>query len=271
MKNQTFIGAKEKASLLDLNIPSNCSGKLIVFVHGYMGFKDWGCWNLVEDYFTELGFGFCKYNVSHNGCSTKDSLNFVDLEAFAEDNYTKECEDFQAILSYIGEHHKPFPEIYVIGHSRGGGIALLQAKDERIKKVTTWAAISDIESRFPKGEALTEWKEKGYYSRLNGRTNQKMRHNYSQYIDFLVNRNNLDIRKATTENTKPLLLIHGEADTSVDIREGKELAEWSGKELHIIEGAAHTFGSSHPWEKDALPDELKSVCQLTAKFFLERN
>ncbi|MDG1858583.1 MAG: hypothetical protein P8I94_05750, partial [Emcibacteraceae bacterium] len=87
MKNQTFIGAKEKASLLDLNIPSNCSGKLIVFVHGYMGFKDWGCWNLVEDYFTELGFGFCKYNVSHNGCSTKDSLNFVDLEAFAEDNY----------------------------------------------------------------------------------------------------------------------------------------------------------------------------------------
>jgi len=271
MKNQSFIGAKQKASLIDLNIPSNFSGKLIVFIHGYMGFKDWGCWYLVEDYFTELGFGFCKYNVSHNGCSTEDSLNFVDLEAFAENNYTKECEDFQAVLSFIGEQNKPFPEIYVIGHSRGGGIALLQSKDEIIKKVATWATISDIGSRFPNGEALTEWKEKGYYSRLNGRTNQKMRHNYSQYIDFLVNRNNLDIRQAATENTKPLLLIHGDADTSVDIREGKELAEWSGKELHIIEGAAHTFGSSHPWGKEALPDELRLDCQLTAKFFLERN
>ena len=271
MKNHSYIGAKQKVSLIDLNFPSNSSGKLIIFVHGYMGFKDWGCWNLVEDYFTNLGFGFCKYNVSHNGCSIEDSLNFVDLDAFAENNYTKECEDFQAVLSFISEHNKPFPDIYVIGHSRGGGIALLQSKDDRIKKVATWAAISDIGSRFPGGEALTKWKEKGYYTRLNGRTNQKIRQNYSQYIDFLVNRKDLDIRKVATENTKPLLLLHGSEDTSVDIREGKELADWSGMELYIIEGAAHTFGSSHPWEKETLPDELKSVCQLTAKFFLEDN
>ena len=268
-KNQVFIGTDGKASLLDLIIPTNYSGKMIVFIHGYMGFKDWGCWDLVQDYFVKLGFGFCKYNVSHNGCSIENSTEFVDLDSFAINTYTKEEKDFQCVLSFLEKHNKPFPELFVVGHSRGGGIALLQGADKRILKIATWASISNISSRFPSGEALEKWKEEKIITRTNGRTLQEMPLNISQYEDFRQNEKQLNIETSIRKLNKPLLLIHGDNDTSVHISEGQELAKWSQKDLVVIEGANHTFGSSHPWNSSNLPEQLEKTCRITAEFFLK--
>lgn len=267
-RNAKFIGADKRKSLIDLTLPKSYSGKLVLFVHGFMGFKDWGAWHLMEEYFVNLGFGFCKYNVSHNGCSTSDGSNFVDLDAFAENNYTKEKDDLYAVLDWLGGQIQPLPEIYVIGHSRGGGVVLLSANDARINKIATWAAISDIERRFPSGDALQKWKEEGVRFQTNGRTNQAMPLNFSQYENFIANSEELDIKHSVESIRKPLLLLHGNEDTSVPISEGEELSEWSGIPLSIIKGANHTFGSAHPWKEQALPLHLNQVCKITAEFFL---
>ena len=50
-KNEAYNGANDRKSLLDLVIPENYNDEIILFIHGYMGFKDWGCWNLVSEYF----------------------------------------------------------------------------------------------------------------------------------------------------------------------------------------------------------------------------
>lgn len=269
IKNHIFKGANGKESLLDLQIPESFSGKLIVFVHGYMGFKDWGCWEMVQDYFLNLGFGFCKYNVSHNGCTTADEFNFTDLEAFSRNNYTKECDDLKSVINFLTDQLHPLPEIFLSGHSRGGGIALLGSDNPKIKKLTTWAAISDIGRRFPTGEALENWKNEGFYMRLNGRTNQEMPHAYAQYEDFLANSDKLNIENAAKKMDKPWLILHGDEDTTVSIDEGKELANWSNRELRVITGANHTFGSAHPWKGNKLPEKLAETCRLTAEFFLK--
>ena len=101
LRNQIYYGAQNKPSTLDLTVPENYRGEVILFLHGFMGYKDWGCWTLVEDYFTQLGFAFCRYNVSHNGCSTEKTNEFVDLEAFAENNYTKEVQDLIAVGDFL--------------------------------------------------------------------------------------------------------------------------------------------------------------------------
>ena len=62
-----------------------------------MGYKDWGCWNLVEQFFIENNYAFLKYNVSHNGGTIENPIDFDDLNAFSENNYSKEIEDFEAI------------------------------------------------------------------------------------------------------------------------------------------------------------------------------
>ncbi|MFT5581358.1 MAG: pimeloyl-ACP methyl ester carboxylesterase [Psychromonas sp.] len=268
LKNQIYYGAQNKASLVDLTVPINYRGELIIFLHGYMGYKDWGCWNLVEEYFTDLGFAFCKYNTSHNGCSPERPTEFVDLEAFGKNTYTNELQDLAAVKQWLQFKLQPIPKMNVIGHSRGGGIALLGNKILTPKKTVTWAAISDIASRFPTGKDLLEWKELGVRYYYNGRTKQNIPLEYSQYTSYLEHKDELDIKKSAKNLVGSVLHIHGDADTSVDISEGKALSQYSNSKLHTALGCNHTFGSQEPWLATEMSVDLQKLCKLTAEFIL---
>jgi uncharacterized protein len=268
LKNQVYLGAADRESAVDITIPTSFNGKMIVFSHGFMGFKDWGCWQLVEDYFTAIGFGFCKYNVSHNGGTASHPIDFPDLSAFAENSYSKEKYDLQQIFAWIEKKISPIPSLYLIGHSRGGGIALLTANDYRVNKIASWSAICSIEKRFPEGSDLKEWQKDRIRFIENGRTLQKMPQSYTQYQDFLENREQLSIEDACKSSTTPTLLVHGSMDSSVLIEEGKNLAKWLNTELIIVEEANHTYGSAQPWTDRQLPKHLRHVCKKTAAFFL---
>ena len=268
LKNQIYTGANGRKSLLDLVVPVNFNGRLILFIHGYMGYKDWGCWNLVERFYTDLGFGFCKFNMSHNGGTIENPIDFTDLESFGENNYSKEVYDVQQVLNWLETQFPTLPDIYLIGHSRGGGIALLTASDSRITKISTWAAICDIEKRFPEGTPLKVWKTQGKRFIENGRTKQKMPNNYSQYEDFELHRDVLNLEQDCKKSTKTTFVVHGDMDTSVDIEESRSIATWLKTRLFEIEDAEHTFGATQPWLEDKLPEHLQKVCEITCGFFL---
>ena len=55
---------------------------LIIFCHGYKGFKDWGAWDLVAEEFANNNFFFVKFNFSHNGGTAKNQIDFPELDAF---------------------------------------------------------------------------------------------------------------------------------------------------------------------------------------------
>jgi pimeloyl-ACP methyl ester carboxylesterase len=262
LKNQHFSGAANKQSLIDLVIPEDFNRKMILFIHGFMGYKDWGAWNLMQDFYTSKGFGFCKYNVSHNGTTIDNPTEFNDLTAFANNSYTKELEDLTAALDWVENKFDELPKIYLVGHSRGGGVALLGSKDERVYRVVTLAAISSIEKRFPEGKQLQVWETQGTKYTLNGRTNQKMPQLFSQYENYISNKELLDIQKACETSTKRTLVIHGDADTSVEIKEGHDIANWLKTRLFEIEEADHTFGAKEPWDTTELPEHLEKVCDL---------
>ncbi len=268
LKNQIYTGSNNRQSLVDLTIPADYVEKIIVFCHGHMGYKDWGAWNLVEKFYTNLGFGFCKYNVSHNGGTISEPIDFSDLNAFGENNYSKELYDLQQVLNWLEEQVSPLPDIYLIGHSRAGGIALLSSSDPRIKKIATWASICDIEKRFPEGKQLQVWKTQGTRYIENSRTHQKMPHFYSQYEDFEANKDKLNIEKACLACKIPVFVVHGDADTSVDIEESRLISSWLKTRLFEIEESNHTFGATQPWESPELPEHLEKVCHITLGFFL---
>lgn len=265
--NQIYVGANGRKSLVDLKVPKEFNNKLIVFMHGFMGYKDWGCWNLFQDFFVSENFGFCKYTVSHNGGTLDEPIDFHDLEAFANNSYSKEMDDLQCVLDWLETQFDSLPEIYLIGHSRGGGIALLNANDVRVKRIVALAAIDDIAKRFPSGKQLEVWKTQGTKYTLNSRTEQKMPQLYSQYEDFKANEEKLNIEMACKNSTLPTLVIHGDMDTSVDIEEGRQIATWLKTRLFEIEEAEHTFGASQPWTSKELPEHLQKVCALIHGFF----
>lgn len=272
-KNKIYVGSENRQSLYDLTLPIDAKA-MVIFVHGYKGYKDWGAWQLVEDEFVKNGFGFLKFNMSHNGGTVKNPIDFPDLDAFGMNDYTKELYDLKKITNLAVQHLKENEmniPIYLIGHSRGGGVSILHAhQDNRIKKLVTWAAISDIESRFPTGDELEDWQYGGVRFVKNGRTNQMMPHFYSFYENYLANKDNLNIQFACEHLKIPFLPIHGDMDLAVSISEGIQIADWANVDLRIIKGAEHTFQTKHPWESNELPYDMKKVVNETLAFFKQQ-
>ena len=55
----TIEGAEGKPILMDLSFKtSQEENPMVIFVHGFKGFKDWGAYNLVAEYFVKQGFRF---------------------------------------------------------------------------------------------------------------------------------------------------------------------------------------------------------------------
>ncbi len=198
-KNQILRRIASKPILYDVFYKETNQAKpLIIFCHGYKGFKDWGAWDLMAKAFMNEDCFFLKFNFSHNGGTMENPIDFPDLEAFAENNYTKELDDIESILDHILDDNNPFSSeidkdnLTLIGHSRGGGIAILKSsEDSRIKKLITLASVSNFGKRSSTIGNLDEWKRDGVKYIMNGRTKQMMPHNYQFYLNYKENEDRL--------------------------------------------------------------------------------
>ena len=276
-KNIPLPGLHQRPVVTDIIYPAEGGKKpVLLFCHGYKGFKDWGVWNLMATAFAESGIFFVKFNFSHNGGTLEQPIDFPDLEAFGRNTFTKELDDLEVVLDWLtsGDHglaaHIDTGNITLMGHSRGGGTAIIKAsEDARIKKLVTLASVSDFAARFPQGEAFNAWKEAGIGYVTNARTLQQMPHLFSFYEDFKTNEERLTISKAAKQLKKPFLIIHGTADPTVKVDNAEHLQHWQpDAQLLLLEGSDHVFGASHPWEHKELPQDLKTVTEAVTEFLL---
>lgn len=267
----------DKPILVDLFYEQTGTQKpLVIFVHGYKGYKNWGIFDKMNQYFVDGGFALLKFNFSHNGGTPEQPIDFPDLEAFGTNNYTKELSDVQTVINWISnntDHHHEIDvnQIYLIGHSRGGGISTLTAAaDSRIKKIVTWASVSTLDrSFFHEGPELTKWKETGVTYIINGRTKQNMPHYIQFYEDYIQNQAKLNIKSAAKKINVPHLIIHGNGDVAVPFFHAENLHSWnSNSKLVNILNANHVFGGKQPWTEEKLPDDFLNVLNETLDFLL---
>ena len=240
----------------------------IIYVHGFKGFKDWGASNLVADSFANQGFLFLKFNFSHNGVTSKNPLDFVDLEAFGMNNYLIELKELGIVIDWLeaSELNIQFSKLAVISHSRGGGIALLRsAQDQRIKNTITWASVCDFEARFPVD--VSEWKETGVQHILNGRTMQMMPLYFQFYQTFIDNKEILNIPFQSNKINQKVLIIHGADDQVVAFSDAEFLVSRITKStLVLIKNTGHTFGVKHPFKMNHLPNTMVNVIDASINF-----
>lgn len=245
---------------------------LVIFVHGYKGYKDWGAWNIMGEKLAEAGFFFVKFNFSHNGTTVEDPYHFADLEAFGNNNYSRELSDLGVVIDHFIRHpNVDDQKVILIGHSRGGGISIIKTfEDERINGLITLASVDTLE-RFPVGEAFENWKKKGVYYVLNGRTKQEMPHYFQFYEDYEKNIHRFDVERATEMAKAHMLIIHGTGDESVDPKQAEHLHILNpNSELFFVENANHTFGAKEPWTENELPGDLKLVTEKCIAFILDK-
>lgn len=274
MKNFIIPGFDNRPILCDLYLPSNKDSTVVIFSHGFKGFKDWGAFNKIAIYFQQAGHTFLKFNFSHNGTTIEDPLNFLDLEAFGNNNFSKELFDLNQVINWV-EQDLPkkinIKNIVLLGHSRGGGLSILKgSSDDRIDKIISWASVCDFENRLPK-EKIDVWKKRGVVYVYNGRTKQQMPIYFQFREDFYSNKKNLSIPTAAQNLLKPTLIVHGNLDSTVNIQEGIQLHQWiKNANLFVVEGADHVFNVKHPFmPDDSFSKELILVLEKTLEFLKE--
>lgn len=271
-------GSENKSVNIDVHIPEKSAHKIpfIIFSHGFKGFKDWGTFNKIAEWFAEKGLGFVKFNFSHNGVTQASPLEFKDLEAFAHNTFSREMDDLGGVIdfvlsnNFISEHNLDPDRLFLMGHSRGGSISILKAaEDTRVKKLVTWGAVNDLGKSWTP-DFVKKWKQSGQIEVSNSRTGQQMPLNYSLYEDYQKHLDKLYIQSAVIKINIPFLIIHGRNDETVPVSAAYEMNDWNKDctEIYIVEDANHVFGAKHPWDSDRLPDQTEEVMHKTLNFLL---
>lgn len=233
---------------------------VVVIVHGFKGFKDWGFFPWLAEQLCNEGYAAVRFNMSRSGIGEHPDT-FDRLDLFKDDTYTTQLHDLHSAVAHAQREYPSLPT-FLLGHSRGGGIALLGAHNVRdLAGVITWSAISRVD-RWDE-ETVKRWRRDGALYVENSRTKQMMPLSTAMLDDVEAHR--FDIGAAVEALEAPLLVIHGGRDESVPVSEAEAITSRSRDAAKVIlRNAGHTYNSIHPLVH--VPFALNLAGVLTQRF-----
>jgi pimeloyl-ACP methyl ester carboxylesterase len=200
------------------------------------------------------------------------SKRFNELEKFSRNTIGKELEDIRALLraakeGKLGAGQIDASRIGIVGHSRGGGVAILSASGERdIRGVAAWSTVATFHRYSPHQHEA--WERQGFLPVTVRGLRTRLKFGIEVLRDLEANREVYDLPRAVRALRIPLLLVHGAADVSVRPAEPESLyavADRSRTEFVLVEGTGHTFGAKHPYRHGS--PTVDHLVELTARWF----
>lgn len=242
----------------------------LIICHGFKGFKDWGMFPYVAEQLSPA-LDVITFNFSHNGVG-ESLTEFTELDKFAKNTFSRELEDLEFLLRTIraGEwlpgHTVAEKPLFLLGHSRGGGISLIYALDhpEHVTGVISWNGSVHLAGMFGE-ETLKEMRSKGRAFIRNARTNQDMPLDVEILDDLERHKERFNIVARIKDAQVPITLIQGTEDLPA-LRDGSaELVKENPAIRWVnIEGGNHTFNTVHPFQGETKP--LRAAIQETMRF-----
>jgi dienelactone hydrolase len=244
----------------------------VVICHGFKGFKNWGFFPCLADRLARAGFVAVSFNFSGSGVGP-DGETFDEPERFGRATFGKDLADLQTVVTALEAGSlagaPPPPALGLFGHSRGGAVALLYAREsKRVGCLVTWSAVGTAHRWGP--ETVARWRAHGKLDVTNQRTGDVL----PLYLDILDEldadrEGRFDLEAAAAQVACPWLQIHGAVDESVPLQEARDLWERSGRKsrLLVLPRGSHTFGARHPW--GGTTPELDRALDETAAWFAD--
>jgi pimeloyl-ACP methyl ester carboxylesterase len=255
----------------DVFSSSSESGQpVIVFCHGFKGFKDWGFFPYLGRRFAQFGYCSVLFNFSHNGIGDEPEV-LTELDRFRENCFAFEREDLRLLLRALRRGALPVAgrmnteQIVVAGHSRGGAAALSAAHEAGVRAIALLASVS----RYPEVPPAERerWIADAVIYVENSRTKQQLPLGAALREEVLGDPTRIE--RDARGCRLPVCIIHGDADTSVPVSSASLLASWcEDQECHILAGVDHVFGSGHPFAGPTAA--LEEVIRLLQTFFERR-
>ena len=236
--------------LADLRYADRHSGPVIIICHSFMAFKDWGFFPHLAEGIAAAGFPTLAFNYTHGGTDRK-SPRISDFRKFEQNTFTRELEDLTRVIGAKVNHEDEVSDIadqriVLLGHSRGGGTAILQAaSDPRVVALVTLSAVSTFD-RWTEHQK-SEWRRIGHLRMGKDESSSPLRLGLGLLDDLTRNERRLNILRAAEALHIPWLLVHGEIDLTVPVREAEELYHRANKastEFVRIEKAGHLYNGA---------------------------
>jgi dienelactone hydrolase len=255
----------------DVRSAGDAARPAVVICHGFKGFKDWGFFPPLAERLARAGLTAVSFNFTGSGVGA-DGETFDEPERFGHATFGADLTDLATVIEALHSGGLPGAgpptALGLLGHSRGGGVALLRAAgDRRVRALVTWSAIGTV-YRWGR-ETVARWRREGRLEVTNQRTGQVLPL-YTDVLDELdadSAAGRLDLTAAAGRLSCPWLQIHGETDESVPLAEAQQLRERAGSQgrFLVIPHGSHTFGARHPWA--GMTRELERALDETVGWF----
>ena len=239
----------------DLHVPESRRGRVVICVHGFKGFKDWGFWPEIARRLCDAGYSVVRFNFSHSGIG-EDLQTFSEPELFETGTYSREVDDLRRVVRAISRGDLPGSDELdrsrpgLLAHSRGAVSALALSADQAAAAVALWNPVASVMWWDP--ETRRRWRQTGGWPVVNTRTGQTFSIRTDLLDDAETNAAALDPIQNAARTDVPLLVLVAADDESVAPESGRRLARAAPAErasLRELPGTGHTFGAAHPWKE----------------------
>ena len=243
---------------------------VIVVCPGFLGYRRWGFFPWTSERLAMAGFHVVTISFSHSG--TDDGTGMITRPGeFASNTVSTELSDLARVLRWIDSGKLPFPAstpIGLLGHSRGGSISILTASVfPRVRSIVTWSTPSRLDRYTDRRKEA--WRRTGALEFSDSRSPVPLLLDYSYYEDIDANRERFDLEAAAAALEIPHLVVHGERDAAVSIKEAEAFltapVAAGRRRFETIAGCGHTFGVTHPMEQPT--PALEKAVSLSIEWF----
>ncbi len=243
----------------------------LVLLHGFKGYKDYGFIPVLGRELAKAGILVHRFNFSCSGM-TNEIDTFARPDLFELDTWNRQVEDVGCVFDAIesGEVDGKGLPMFLCGHSRGGGTAMLASGRETRPKLCGVATINSVASCNSLSEEMqSTMLDDGFITSASARTGQELRIGAAWLQEQINDPGAHDVLKLCTSIDCPTIILHGTDDQAVDIGAGEAIAGAVGAELRVIAGGNHVLNTANPALKGAnLSPQLGDVIGLLESFVI---
>lgn len=257
--------------------PAAAPRGVILLIHGFMGYKDYGLFPFVAQQFADAGIIAHRFNLTTSGI-TNDFETFERPDLFELGTWNNNVADIDAVIDAVavGTLAGAGLPLMLMGHSRGG-VGVLLAAGRRFMEGREPLPAGIVSASAPSrpwrfGESQKrEILERGYLEVKSGRTGQALRVGRVFFDEQTADPDGHDIARHVAALRCPLLIVQGETDPTVPARDASEIAAMAGDgvehRLEVVAGGDHVFNTANPFPMNGEPSpQLRALMEAMMQF-----
>jgi len=253
MEEVIFSDLNGNKLLGTLSIPKQ-SNSVVIISHGLSSSKESKLYVELQKELNKVGIGTLRYNFYGHGTLYCKESSYSVTKDFT---LSKSVDSLKAAIAFVrsrGEYN-----LGLVGSSFGGLVSLIVAsQDSNIKVLVLKSSVTDPIEFWKQrldDKRIEKWKQESiiHYNKLG----ENFELNYGFWEDLLT----FNTYEMAENITCPVLIVHGDSDNVVPIKQSYNFAKIVHTEVRVVKGANHVYSG---------PVQYAEMKHLIMNFLIEK-